>query len=109
MLQELRLLYLIWPETRKQIDAATYITDSALKAIEGKLSALGDNVCKELETGKAGTASLVVVGEIAQDVKEIKKETNLLGTDLLSFSYPSLSTPHSPRGDRDFNSNHATC
>lgn len=84
MLDELRLLFLSSTHIRSRIDTATYITSSTLKAIEGKLTALGDDVREDVDTIKARTASLTVLEDIHQDVKELKNETRLLGKRILT-------------------------
>ena len=58
MLEKLRVLFLSASQIRQRIDIATYITISTLKAIEGKLSVLGDDVREDIETIKARTARL---------------------------------------------------
>jgi len=87
MLDELRVLFRSSSQIEQSVDAASYITNSALKAIEGKLSALGDDVREDLETIKARTASLTIVKDIQQDVEELKNETRVLGKRILNFNY----------------------
>jgi hypothetical protein len=95
MLDQLRRLFENSLEIRHRIDAATYITNSALKAIEGKLSALGDDVREDLETVKARTVSLAIVEDIHRDVKESKEKTYLLGKRILTHSYQHFQAPWS--------------
>lgn len=85
MLDELRLLFLSSNETRRLIDTATYITNNTLKAIEGKLSALSDDVSENMGALKICTASPAIVKEVYQDVRELKNETHLLGKHILTL------------------------